>query len=201
MGSHRPPRGSARCARSVKFAMVASLRCRLRCSLAHYASALLSPTANAPLGHRFSSAPPADLPVALPGPPAHSSRWSCSALPLAMLPARGCRPFSAENSPPGCFPGAPNPTGLPLHFRLRRMPHWGTVQLQPPGGKSVRKNCSANPQFAIVAQDTAVPCTPLLIGTPPRFRLRRTAHRADARLRPPVTYTPLLRILIRGSSP
>ncbi len=28
---------------------------------------------------------------------------------------RGCRPFSAENSPPDCFPGAPNPTGAPLN--------------------------------------------------------------------------------------
>ncbi len=45
----------------------------------------------------------------------HNSPLSLSSAPLADLcgslefPARGFRPFSAGNCPPGSFPGAPNP--------------------------------------------------------------------------------------------
>ena len=69
--------------------------------------------------------------------PFHNSSLSPCYAPLAMLydslefPARGFRPFSAGNCPPGSFPGAPNPAlshtvgarlppplFRPLHIRL-----------------------------------------------------------------------------------
>ena len=43
-------------------------------------------------------------------------------------------------------------------------------------------------KFSMVVQGTAVPCTPLITTLPPRFRLRRTAYKADARLRAPCRF-------------
>ena len=96
-------------------------------------------------------------------------------LSLRITP-RGCRPFSAKNSPPDCFPGAPNPTGPPPRFASGRNSQWS---------------------HSIAAAH----CASLLIGPPHRFRFRRMPHRGTAQLRSPATYTSLPRIIIRGRTP
>ena len=91
----------------------------------------------------------------------HNSPLSLSSAPLADLcgslefPARGFRPFSAGNCPPGSFPGAPNPasshtvgTRLPPPVALDRFFRRGS------GTKdriSVFFDPSAKPLFAVHA--------------------------------------------------
>ena len=119
-------------------------------------------------------------------------------------PSLGCRPPFADNSPPDCFPGAPGPRpgpaesqdeirerisklfSLGMTFAARYENHKVIFHHSPakPLNDDYRRGCA--PQFAMVVQVTVVPCTFLLTGPPPRFRLRRMPHRGTAQLWPPL---------------